>query len=121
MRTVPGNWLGDPLLAGKPDYTDDQRFWDGTTLYRCTNANVRKRHGHLLGEADVVMLNPTDCCPGHPHCGSKTLVGTEARRRLTGFGVVRFRDREGHLQRWEAEDGTVLALLVGDVDRPPLP
>lgn len=114
-------WLGEPLLPGDPDYTDDGGFWDGRALYRCTGDDVRKRHGRLLGEADGVVLNPMDCIPGNPHCGSKTLLGAPARRRLAEFDVVRFRDPEGHLQRWEAEDGTVLALLVGDVDRPALP
>jgi hypothetical protein len=111
---------GFPLRHGKPEYTDDGRLWDGTRLYRVVDADVRKRQGVLLNEAEVVVLNATDCCEGVGSCGSKRLADEKARRRLAAAGFVRFAEQAGTLQRWHADDGTVLALLVGTVDRPAL-
>jgi hypothetical protein len=116
--TLDGN--GFALRPGEPEYTDDDRFWDGTRWYRLVDADVRKRQGVLLGEADVVVLNATDCCPGVGRCGSKRLADEKIRLRLATAGFVRFAERSGSLQRWHADDGTVLALLVGTVTRPAL-
>ncbi len=111
---------GYPLSPGQPGYTDDERFWDGFRLYRLVNADVRKRQGLLLSEADVVVLNAMDCCDDNEHCGSKRLADKTTRDRLAAAGFVRFAENSGCLQRWHADDGTVMALLVGQVTRPPL-
>lgn len=111
---------GYPLRPREPAYTQDERFWDGTRTYRLVDDDVAKRQGVLLSAAEVVVLAPTDCCPGPCPFGTKTILDEEARRRLATAGFVRFREPEGSLQRWEADDGTVLALLVGEVTRPAL-
>ncbi|GAB3216282.1 hypothetical protein GCM10027586_07870 [Kineococcus gypseus] len=72
----------------------------------------------LLSSADVVVLNAMDCCPGTGRCDSKAIAGEKARRRLAAAGFVRFTEPHGTLQHWEAEDGTTLALLVGEVTHP---
>ncbi|GAA0314632.1 hypothetical protein [Kineococcus aurantiacus] len=114
------DYSGYPLQAGEPEYTDDDRFWDGTRLYRLLDDNVTKRQGVLLSAADVVVLNAMDCCPGTGRCSSKTIASEKARGRLVTAGFVRFAEPEGTLQHWRADDGTTLALLVGEVTRPAL-
>ncbi|NAZ76060.1 hypothetical protein GTQ99_11650 [Kineococcus sp. T13] len=109
---------GYPLRRGEPEYTDDDRFWDGTRLHHLICDDVAKRQGVLLSTADVVVLNSMGCCPGTGHCGSKVIASNRARRRLAAAGFVRFQEPEGTLQHWEADDGTTLALLVGEVTRP---
>ena len=111
---------GWPLRRGEPEYTDDERFWDGERLYRQRLDLVRKGEARLLRSAVVVVEARMDCCPGLSGCGSKRIVGDAGRQRLQEAGFVRFRDAEGHLEVWDAEDGTVLALLVGEVTRPPI-
>ena len=70
---------------------------------------ARKGEARLLRSAGVVVAARMDCCPGQPACGSKRLIGEVGRRRLHEAGFVRFREPEGHLEIWDADDGTVLA------------
>ena len=109
---------GYPLRRGEPEYTDDGRFWDGERLYRQRHDSVRKGEARLLRSADVVVEARMDCCPGRSSCGSKRIVAEVGRRRLHEAGFVRFREPEGRLTIWDADDGRVLALLVGEVARP---
>ncbi|GAB3272314.1 hypothetical protein GCM10027586_21170 [Kineococcus gypseus] len=115
------DWGGYPLLAGQPEHTDDGRFWDGQRLYRLTHPDVRKRQARLLSEADVMVLNLLDCSPSSPHAGSKRRASPAEQRRILEAGLVRFAEPEGCLQRWQSQDGTVLALLIGEVRSPRLP
>lgn len=114
------DWGGYPLKAGQPDYTDDHQFWDGTRLYRLTHDDVRKRQSRLLQEAEVIAFNLLDCTPNSPLPGSKHLATESQRHQLIDAGTVRFVEAEGCLQRWQSADGTVLALLVGEVRSPHL-
>ena len=109
---------GCAVRCGDAEYTDDDRFWDGTRLHHLIHDDVAKRQGVLLSTADVVVLNSMGCCPGTGHCGSKVIASEKVRRRLAAAGFVRFQEPEGTLQHWEADDGTTLALLVGEVTRP---
>ncbi len=109
---------GSPLRRGEPEYTEDGRFWDGERLYRQRQDSVRKGESRLLRSADVVIEARMDCCPGQPRCGSKRIVAEAGRRRLREAGFVRFHEPDGRLAIWDADDGTVLALLVGEVARP---
>ena len=114
------DWGGHPLRAGEPDYTEDNQFWDGARVYRLTRDDVRKRQSQLLNEADVMVFNLLDCTPASPRLGSKHLVSDSQRRQIVEAGTVRFLEPDGCLQRWESSDGTVLALLVGEVRSPHL-
>ena len=114
------DWGGHPLRADEPDYTEDDQFWDGARVYRLTHDDVRKRQSRLLNEADVMVFNLLDCSPGSPRLGSKHVASEAQRRQIVEAGTVRFVEPEGCLQRWESNDGTVLALLVGEVRSPHL-
>lgn len=114
------DWGGYPLKIGQPDYADDHQFWDGTRLYLLTHDDVRKRQSRLLQEAEVIAFNLLDCTPNSPLLGSKHLATQSQRRQLIDAGTVRFVEPEGCLQRWQSTDGTVLALLVGEVRSPHL-
>ncbi|WP_157873713.1 hypothetical protein [Kineococcus radiotolerans] len=49
-------------------------------------------------------------------------MATDAeRRKIIKAGLVRFVNNEGGLQRWESEDGKVLALLIGELRSPRIP
>lgn len=67
-----------------------------------------------------MVLNLLDCTPKSPRPGSKHLVAEAQRRQIAEAGTVRFVEPEGCLQRWESSDGTVLALLVGEIRSPRL-
>ncbi|PRY15796.1 hypothetical protein [Kineococcus rhizosphaerae] len=114
------DWGGYSLKDGEPDYTPDDQFWDGTRVYSLTHDDVRKRQGRLLHEAEVMVLNLLDCTPHSPRLGSKHLLTQSQRRQIAEAGTVRFVEPEGCLQRWQSSDGTVLALLVGEVRSPRL-
>ena len=105
------------MRAGMPDHTDDGGFWDGQRLFRQRMGSVRKGGAALLRSAGVVEAR-MDCSPEIASCGSKRVVAEVGHRRLSEAGFVRFREPSGHLAVWDAEDGTVLALLVGEVTRP---
>ena len=117
---MPLTSMGEPLTAGVPDYTDDERFWDGHRFFQPVRRLVLKGEGRLLREATVVVNTLTDCCPGTDVCGSKRVLDQRSRTRLADAGFVRFRDEDGHLEVWRADDGATLALLVGEVSRPSL-
>ncbi|WP_380171681.1 hypothetical protein ACFEMC_21405 [Kineococcus sp. DHX-1] len=114
------DWSGSPLVPGEPEYTEHDEFWDGTRTYRLTHQDVRKRQGRLLTEAGVMVQNLVDCTPGSPLPGSKRTLSPAEHHRIVEAGTVRFVEPEGCLQRWESHDGTVLALLVGEVRSPRL-
>lgn len=110
-------FYGGNLEAGRPAYTDDDRLWDGRRFYRLVEKRIVKRQSVLLSKADVIMINVPGCnC--NRHCGTITVAPERTHRRLVSAGFVRFADEEGELQRWEADDGTVVALVVGEVTRP---
>ena len=96
---------GCPLRPGEPEYTDDDRFWDGARLYQLIDDDVRKHHRRLLSEADVLVFNLLDCTPHSPRLGFKRLAGASEQRQIVEVGLVRFVEEEGCLQRWESEDG----------------
>lgn len=112
--------LGAPLERGRADYTDDGRFWDGDLLYRPLGHKVGTGQAAALAAAVRAVELPMTCCPGEVDCSPKRPVPEAGLRRLQQAGYVRFRQPEGHLELWSAEDGTVLALLVGEVVRPTL-
>lgn len=114
------DWSGYPLQPGEPEYTDDDRFWDGTRAYHLTSDRLWKRESDLLDAADVMVFNLLDCSP-NPRVGSKRVATDAERRKIVTAGLVRFVDDEGGLQRWESEDGTVLALLIGELRSPRIP
>ena len=114
------DWSGYPLQPGEPEYTDDDRFWDGTRTYHLTSDRLWKREGDLLNAADVMVFNLLDCSP-NPRVGSKRVATDAERLKIVKAGLVRFVDNEGELQRWESEDGKVLALLIGELRSPRIP
>ncbi|MEW1957502.1 hypothetical protein [Kineococcus sp. NPDC059986] len=114
------DFSGHPLRPGEPEYTADDRLWDGTRLHRLVDDDVRKHQRRLLADAGVVVLNLLDCSPNSPRLGSKRLASDAERAHLVQVGVVRFVEEEGCLQRWESEDGMVLALLLGELRSPRL-
>jgi hypothetical protein len=112
-------FYGGSLRAGRPAYTDDDRLWDGDRFYRLVDKRVVKRQSILLSRADVILINVPGCnC--NRHCGTVSAAPEKTRQRLVSAGFVRFADGDGELQRWQADDGTVLALLVGEIIRPVL-
>ncbi|WP_432521021.1 hypothetical protein [Kineococcus sp. SYSU DK006] len=114
------DYSGHPLQPGEPGYTDDDRFWDGTRLYRLIDDDVRKHQRRLLTDADVMVFNLLDCTPNSPRLGSERLATDSEQHQIVWAGMVRFVEEDGCLQRWESEDGTVLALLVGELRSPRL-
>jgi len=114
------DYSGHPLQPGKPEHTDDERFWDGTRLYQLIDGDVRKHQSQLLNHAGAMVFNLLDCTPNSPLLGSKRLATESEQHQITDAGLVRFVEDEGCLQRWESEDGVVLAVLVGELRSPRL-
>lgn len=115
---APRSHVGEALRAGVPGFTDDGRFWDGSRLYVRHDERVRKGASTLLRSAAVVVEARMDCCPGEVVCGTQRIVAGTDLRVLREAGFVRFREAEGHVESWLSEDGTSLAMLVGQVTRP---
>ena len=85
-----------------------------------TSDRLWKRESDLLNAADVMVFNLLDCSPD-PRVGSERVATDAERRTIVRAGLVRFVDNEGGLQRWESDDGTVLALLIGELRSPRIP
>lgn len=115
---APLSHVGEALRPGRPEFTDDGRFWDGTRLYVQRDKRVRKGASTVLRAAAVLVEARMDCCPGEVRCGTTRLVGERDGAVIRSAGFVRFREPEGHLEAWESDDGTTLAMLAGHVTRP---